>query len=75
MFVMIKLRGEYVLEMLVIFYLKFVSSAFQNAEGHFVRCVTFATRFCGPERRFIILTEWCKLQTTDNGSGQESCCG
>ena len=45
------------MEMLVIIDLKLILSAFHNAEGHFVRSVTFATCFYGPERRFIVLTE------------------
>jgi hypothetical protein len=54
---MIKLGGEYVSEMLLIIDLKLVSSAFQNAESHFVRRITIVTCFYGPERRFIVLTE------------------
>ena len=54
---MINLGGEYVLEMLVVIDLRKVSSAFQSAEGHYVRSITFAICFYGPERRFIALTK------------------
>jgi len=72
---MVKLGGEYILEMLVIIDLHVVSCAFQSAEVHFVRSVTFTACFYGPERRIITVTEWCRLKTFENGSGQESCCG
>jgi len=54
---MVKLGGEYILEMLVIIDLHVVSCAFQSAEVHFVRSVTFTACFYGPERRIITVTE------------------